>query len=121
MQRLIPWLTALPMLCVPARADVEGIRATVEFMASVGSRVSGYPGSDRAADYVADAFAAAGVQAKVAQHSRHTGDPVAAFAPGPHPPGTTGRHSATGNLRRPLQRLCQIHRLAQLPLDPRSV
>ena len=58
----IAWLTALPLLCTAARADVEGIRATVEFMASVGSRISGYPGSDRAADYVADALAAAGVQ-----------------------------------------------------------
>ena len=62
MRRLILWLT-LPALCAAARAEADGIRATVEFMASVGSRVSGYPGSDRAADYVADALAAAGVRA----------------------------------------------------------
>jgi hypothetical protein len=60
-RRLLVALSALPVLAA-AGADVDGIRATVEFMASVGSRISGYPGSDLAADYVADAFVAAGVQ-----------------------------------------------------------
>ncbi len=50
------------MICSAAPADVERIRATVEYMASVGSRISGYPGSDAAADYVAEAFAAAGIR-----------------------------------------------------------
>ena len=60
--RLITCLLAALPICSAAAADVERIRATVEYMASVGSRISGHPGSDRAADYVAEAFATAGIR-----------------------------------------------------------
>ncbi len=40
----------------------ERIRSTVEFMASVGSRISGYPGSERATDYIADTFTELGLE-----------------------------------------------------------
>ena len=40
---------------------LERIRSTIEFMASRGSRVSGYPGSREASDYVEDAFRRLGV------------------------------------------------------------
>ena len=59
--RLTHHLTAILVLASGAHGDLESIRATVEFMASQGSRVSGYPGADRAADYVQEAFVAAGM------------------------------------------------------------
>ncbi|MFC1525375.1 FtsX-like permease family protein [Candidatus Latescibacterota bacterium] len=40
----------------------QRLTATIEFMASLGSRVAGYPGAGRAADYVEQQFAAAGLQ-----------------------------------------------------------
>jgi hypothetical protein len=41
--------------------SLERIRTTIEFMSSRGSRVSGYPGSREASDYVEDAFRRLGV------------------------------------------------------------
>ena len=61
MKRLITCLATILALCAAARSDIDDIRATVEYLASVDSRISGYPGSDRAADYVEEAFAAAGL------------------------------------------------------------
>ena len=61
MMRLPTCLFTLLITCSTAPADENGIRTTVEFMASLGSRISGYPGGDRAADYVEEAFAAAGL------------------------------------------------------------
>ena len=37
---------------LPCWSQQGDLRQTVEFMSSLGSRVSGYPGADRAASYV---------------------------------------------------------------------
>ena len=43
------------------------LRATVELLASQGSRISGYPGADRAAEYVFEQFAQSDLQQVVRQ------------------------------------------------------
>ena len=62
MNRLTICLATILTICTAAGSDIDSIRATVEYLASVESRISGYPGSDRAADFVEAAFAAAGLE-----------------------------------------------------------
>ena len=45
-----------------SHADVDRIRSRVEFMASLGSRMSGYPGADKAFEYVVEQLEKAGVE-----------------------------------------------------------
>ena len=45
---------------IAVRADGDGLRQTVEYMASLGSRMSGYPGGQLAADYVEQELRALG-------------------------------------------------------------
>ena len=54
-------LTAL-LVCTSARADEQGVRTTVEFMASVESRVAGYPGCEVAADWIEEQFREIGLE-----------------------------------------------------------
>jgi hypothetical protein len=46
----------------PVRGDSDRIAATIEFMSGIPSRISGYPGSVAAADYIANSFAQIGVK-----------------------------------------------------------
>jgi len=41
----------------------DRIRATIEYMASMDSRISGYPGSEKATDFIVETFAEIGVEA----------------------------------------------------------
>ena len=56
------YLLVLCALAVPGWADEAGLRQTVEYMASLGSRLSGYPGGERAADYVEDRLRALDIE-----------------------------------------------------------
>lgn len=47
---------------VAAGVDVERLRGHVRFLASLGSRVTGYPGAKKAADYVVRAFTELGLE-----------------------------------------------------------
>ena len=58
---VIRWALLLGVWCGPVHADGEHIRTTVEFMASLGSRISGYPGSEKAAAFVARELQQSGV------------------------------------------------------------
>ena len=60
--RLLSFLI-LPLLCAThAGGEEERLRAVVEFLSSVDSRISGYPGADRAADFVEEQFRRIGLE-----------------------------------------------------------
>ncbi len=55
------YLLVLCALAAPGWADESGLRQTVEYMASLGSRLSGYPGGQKAAQFVEDNLRALGL------------------------------------------------------------
>ena len=52
----------LALLAGAARGEEGGVQSTVEFLSSLGSRVSGYPGAEEAASFVEQQLRRAGVQ-----------------------------------------------------------
>ena len=52
----ILFLLVLSVGNTPSWSQQRDLRKTVEFMSSLGSRVSGYPGAERAASYVENAL-----------------------------------------------------------------
>lgn len=53
---------ALFALCASSRGDEAELRSSVGFLSSLGSRISGYPGADRAAEFVLDQFEEIGLE-----------------------------------------------------------
>jgi len=75
---MVRWLFTIGILfslCVPGRGEPARLRSTVEFLGSLGSRISGYPGADQAAEFVLEQFGQIGLE-QVTQEEFHVTVPV---------------------------------------------